>query len=73
MPSWRTYQSRFPHENEVADWWGKWPTANIAIATGPVSDLAVIDLDNGDAGAEAERRELTRKGASCQASRPQRC
>jgi hypothetical protein len=34
----------------VARWWSRWPHANIGIATGPVSRLAVVDLD-GPAGA----------------------
>lgn len=29
---------------QIADWWSRWPTANIGIACGP-SGLAVIDLD----------------------------
>lgn len=30
---------------QITAWWSKWPTANIAIATGPESDLTVTDLD----------------------------
>src|SRR5690606_4866072 len=28
-------------------WWQQWPNANIGIATGPASDLLVVDIDNG--------------------------
>jgi hypothetical protein len=30
---------------KIERWWGKWPTANIAIATGSVSGLTVVDAD----------------------------
>lgn len=30
----------------VERWWELWPTANIAIRTGAISDLVVIDVDN---------------------------
>ena len=29
----------------LRQWWRQWPTANVAIATGPLSDLAVFDED----------------------------
>jgi len=32
-------------ETIIRGWWTKWPSANIGIATGEVSNLAVIDLD----------------------------
>lgn len=30
---------------QVADWWGRWPVANIGIPTGPVSGFEVVDVD----------------------------
>lgn len=30
---------------KIRAWWKKWPTANIGIATGSVSDLVVVDID----------------------------
>jgi hypothetical protein len=42
---WQVYQSRHPDPPEVANWFGRWPDANIAIVTGVVSHLAVLDLD----------------------------
>ena len=38
------------HQTQIAEWWGRWPRANIAIATG--EGLVVIDLD-GDPGITA--------------------
>ncbi len=39
----------------IKNWWQKWPKANIGIATGVVSDLIVIDLDERHGGVEAFR------------------
>ena len=36
-------------ENKIRDYWSQWPTANIGIATGTKSNLAVIDIDNENA------------------------
>ena len=33
----------------IKGWWAKWPNANIGIATGPISELIVVDVD-GEAG-----------------------
>lgn len=30
---------------QIEAWWRKWPTANVAIRTGLISDLVVIDVD----------------------------
>jgi len=32
-------------EDQIRDWWTRWPSANIGIVTGPVSGVLVIDLD----------------------------
>jgi hypothetical protein len=34
------------HENQIRDWWIKWPDANVGIACGP-SNLCVLDIDHG--------------------------
>jgi hypothetical protein len=39
----------------VAAWWRRWPTANVAIATGRPSGLVVVDLDGPDGLASWER------------------
>ncbi len=31
--------------DQIKAWWAQWPRANIGIATGRISDLAVLDLD----------------------------
>jgi hypothetical protein len=35
--------------SQIEQWWGKWPLANIGIATGSASGLLVIDIDGPDA------------------------
>ena len=42
---WEVYQHRRPEVPEIAEWFARWPDANIAIVTGVVSGLVVLDLD----------------------------
>jgi len=49
---WKPYQDRLPTVEEVRDWWTTWPTANIAIVTGKLSGVTVIDVD-GKEGAQS--------------------
>ena len=37
---------------QIRKWWTDWPDANIAIVTGKVSDVVVIDIDNKHNGSE---------------------
>jgi hypothetical protein len=46
---WRDYQDRHPTEEEVEEWWTKWPDHDIAIVTGAISGVVVVDCDNEDA------------------------
>jgi hypothetical protein len=55
LVAWKPYQDRLPTEHEVRKWWGLWPRANIGFATGALSGIVVIDLDDEEAIAEAER------------------
>jgi len=43
--SWAEFQTRLPTEDEVRNWWSKWPDANVAIITGKMSGLIVVDVD----------------------------
>lgn len=43
--SWEKYQSQKPTKDEVEEWWSKYPNANIAVVTGAISNLVVIDVD----------------------------
>ena len=44
--AWKEYQSILPTEAEVREWFEKWPSANIGIVTGKISNLVVFDLDS---------------------------
>lgn len=42
---WEEYQQRRATQAEIEAWFGKWPDANIAIVTGKISGLSIIDVD----------------------------
>jgi hypothetical protein len=42
---WQVYQHRLPKMTELGDWFNRWPGANLAIVTGVVSALVVLELD----------------------------
>jgi Bifunctional DNA primase/polymerase, N-terminal/AAA domain/Primase C terminal 1 (PriCT-1) len=46
IDSWSPYQKQIPSLKEVEMWWSENPEANIAIVTGKVSGIAVVDLDS---------------------------
>jgi hypothetical protein len=48
---WEPYQKQAPDEKQIKDWWTKWPDANVAIITGAVSNITVVDIDT-EAGKE---------------------
>jgi hypothetical protein len=60
---WQVYQHRLPDATEVAEWFRRWPDANIAVVTGIVSGVVVLDLDPRH-GAGASLQELERKHGS---------
>ena len=43
---WGPYQIRPPSIQEIENWWARWPLANIAVITGPVSNIIVVDVDS---------------------------
>ncbi len=42
---WEAYQDRLPTEDEVRGWWKKRPNAGIALVTGKISGVVVIDVE----------------------------
>lgn len=42
---WEEYITKLPTEQQVRSWWEEWPSANIALVTGRVSNLVVVDVD----------------------------
>ena len=45
LSTWKEFQTRHPTEGEVERWWTAWPNANIAIITGKISGVFVVDAD----------------------------
>lgn len=45
--SWKEFQSRLPTREEVEGWWTQFPNANIAIITGKISGIIVVDVEKG--------------------------
>lgn len=54
LVAWKEFQERIATEEEIIEWWTKYPTANIGLATGKVSDTFVVDLDKYDPGYSEE-------------------
>ena len=57
---WAEFQQRHPDMDEVYDWWEKWPSAGVAIVTGTISGLCVVDIDmkNGKDGVSSLRKVM---------------
>jgi predicted P-loop ATPase len=47
LKSWKFLQERIPTEEELEEWWTRWPEANVGLITGRVSGITVLDLDVG--------------------------
>ncbi len=56
IDSWEPYKERPPTEEEVKAWWTKYPTANIGIVTGAVSNLVIVDIDPRNGGNESMKQ-----------------
>jgi hypothetical protein len=46
---WLPYQEKQASEDEIKEWWGKYPSANIGIITGKISGITVLDCDSKEA------------------------
>lgn len=45
VESWYEFQNRLPTEQEITDWWRRYPSAGVGIVTGKLSGLVVLDVD----------------------------
>ena len=45
VDSWTEYQNRVPTDKEIEEWWETRPEAGIAIVTGKISGISVVDVD----------------------------
>jgi hypothetical protein len=57
-------QNIMPTEQEAYEWFDRWPNANIALLTGEMTGLVVVDCDNEGAVKEARDLGLTRTPVS---------
>lgn len=46
---WKEFQETLPTEEQVTDWWTKFPDDPIALITGSLSGVVVVDCDNEEA------------------------
>ena len=46
LVEWKQYQTELPMVDEIEEWWEKHPKAGIGIATGKISNLYVVDVEN---------------------------
>ncbi len=51
---WAPYISKMPTEEQVEEWWTKWPDANIALICGKHSGIVVVDVDISRGGVEPD-------------------
>ncbi|MBI4240238.1 MAG: AAA family ATPase, partial [Candidatus Rokubacteria bacterium] len=58
LREWEPYQRSRPTEEEVRQWWRRWPDANVGLVTGAVSRMFALDLD-GDADALLHANGIT--------------
>jgi hypothetical protein len=59
LVQWQRYQKEQASEDQMKQWWKKWPTANIGIVTGDISGLAVIDIDEVEVARESLQDLIT--------------
>lgn len=45
LSTWKEFQERYPTEEELHRWFELYPNANIAIVTGKISGITVLDID----------------------------
>jgi len=48
IESWLPYQEKAADQIQIQKWWHQWPQANVAVITGKVSGIYVIDCDTGE-------------------------
>ncbi len=56
LVQWEVYQQRRAKPPEIGDWFTRWPDANLAVVTGVVSGLVVLDIDPRQGGEDSLER-----------------
>ena len=52
--AWAQYQNQPADEPQIRDWWKQWPGAGVAIVTGQISGLVVVDVDTAEGQEQVE-------------------
>src|SRR5262245_47555362 len=60
---WKQYQDRRPSEEELEAWFSEYPNASVAVVTGKISGLVVLDIDPRHGGHETLKVMLATHGA----------
>ncbi len=60
---WQRFQHEMPAEEQIIEWYERWPKANLAVITGEVSGTVVVDVDPGHGGEESLAKMEARHGA----------
>ncbi len=60
---WEGLQQARADDATLAQWFARWPDANVGIVTGEISNLIVLDVDPGHGGADSLARLERRHGA----------
>jgi hypothetical protein len=55
---WEEFQLRHATEEEVNTWWSWWPKANVAVVTGAISRIIVLDIDGPEADESLKGKEM---------------
>jgi len=50
---WQRFQHEMPTEKQVTGWFARWPRANLAVVTGEISGVVVVDIDPKHGGMES--------------------
>ncbi len=60
---WQRFQQEMPTKKQLVEWYQRWPMANLAVVTGKISGIVVVDVDPRHGGAESLATMEVRHGA----------
>lgn len=46
LVKWKEFQSRLPTEDEISEWWLRWPDAGVCLILGSISGVVAVDSDS---------------------------
>ena len=60
---WQRFQHEMPTEEQLTGWYERWPRANLAVVTGGISGIVVVDIDPRHGGVQSLAAMEARHGA----------